>query len=500
MIMRKGIFINYAWRVTLIIALAGCDKENDSAASVSSEEVQIEVEYPKMESWNTEEINYTRNENGNRVLLKDETDGLDMEVCTLPDTIKRATTRWTNIDNNTMFRVVAYACTSAAAITTANYKGYGDYQLLSNGTVKTIRNMTLPVGTYTFVCYSYGNSATMSAFNNSTTTTTATNGQNFMTCIMPNITIPNTGTQYTLSNITFRNRSAKYRIKVTAESGRMDKITGCSATLSLPLKSLTYTFTNNMISPNEPNGSFNVTWTNPNGMTVYSDYIYILSMNPGDITIKLNATIGGKAFANKSVKLSDLILKPNGIYCSNISFTTTEGYIVAGAFWARGNLYKDGNQYKLYNSTETYVADANSGAFFTCNNPNPYPNRDIQAPWTDVNDPCRKVELLSSTSKWRLPNENEVNNLLNTSYQMDATISGITGYLFGNILFLPYSGYIPQGGTNHVEKGERGLFWYTPGTMFSFSGKAHNAGSGIGSIPWDTFPKNSYAIRCVRNI
>lgn len=492
--------MNYAWCVALIITLVGCDKENESAASINSQEVQIEVECPKMDSWSTEEINNTRNEYGNRALQKDETDGLDMIVCTVPDTIRKATTRWTNIDNNTVFRVVAYACASAAAISTANYKGYGDYQYSTNGTVNIIKNLTLPIGTYTFVCYSYGRSVTMSDFSNSTTTIAATNGQNLMTCIKPNISIQNTGIRYTLSNITFTNRLARYRILVTAQSGRMDNITSCSATLTLPLKSMIYSFTNDRISANEPGGSINIAWTNPNAMAVHSQYVYILPMNQEKITVNLNITIGGKAFTNKSVTLSGLTLNPSQRYCSNVSFTTTEGYIVAGAFWAPGNLYKDGNQYKLYNSTETYVADANSGAFFTCNNPNPYPNRDIQAPWTDVNDPCRKVELLSSTSKWRLPNENEVNNLLNTSYQMDATISGITGYLFGKILFLPYSGYIPQGGTNHVEKGERGLFWYTPGRMFSFSGKAHNAGSGIGSIPWDTFPKNSYAIRCVRNI
>lgn len=480
--------MNYAWCVVLIITLVGCDKENESAASINSQEVQIEVECPKMDSWSTEEINNTRNEYGNRVLQKDETDGLDMKVCTLPDTIRRATTRWTNIDNNTVFRVVAYACSSAAAITTSNYKGYGDYQLLSNGTVKTLRNITLPVGTYTFVCYSYGNSSAMSAFNNSTTTTTATNGQNFMTCIIPNINIPDTETKYTLSNITFRNRSTRYRIKVTAQSGRMDKITSCSATLSLPLKSLTYTFTNNVISPNEAKGSFNVTWTNPNAMTVYSDYVYILSMNPGNITIKLNATIGGKAFTNKSVALSNLILKPNGIYCSNVSFTTTAGYIVAGAFWARGNLYLNkSNAFTFQSDTHIYSSNLSDNGYWGWNVLDPQDRATKNTSWSDGRDPCRKI------AGWRSPTSAELTALKSVTYK-DETRSGVKGRLFNGILFLPKCGYRWGSNGSLLENTTRGLYWCNSGTISYFLDFRDNAETIMNA----TAANDGLSLRCVK--
>lgn len=488
MIMSKRIFINYAWCMAFIIVVTSCDKEFDSAASISNQEVQIEVECPKMGSWSTEEINYTRSENSNKVLQKDETDGLDMEVCTLPDTIRRATTRWTNIDNNTVFRVVAYACSSAATITTSNYKGYGDYQLLSNGTVKTLRNITLPVGTYTFVCYSYGNSSAMSAFNNSTTTITATNGQNFMTCIRPNINIPDTGTKYTLSNITFRNRSTRYRIKVTAQSGRMDKITSCSATLSLPQKSLTYTFTNDVISPNEANGSFNVTWTNPNAMTVYSDYVYILSMNPGNITIKLNATIGGKAFTNKSVALSNLILKPNGIYCSNVSFTTTAGYIVAGAFWARGNLYLNkSNAFTFQSDTHIYSSNLSDNGYWGWNVLDPQDRATKNTSWSDSRDPCRKI------AGWRSPTLAELTALKSVTYK-DETRSGVKGRLFNGILFLPKCGYRWGSNGNLLENTTRGLYWGNGVTSY-FLDFRDNAET----ITNATAANDGLSIRCVKN-
>ena len=43
---------------------------------------------------------------------------------------------------------------------------------------------------------------------------------------------------------------------------------------------------------------------------------------------------------------------------------------------------------------------------------------------------------------------------------LDATSNGVTGYLFGNTLFLPYSGYVPE--TSYVENELRGLLWSTP--------------------------------------
>lgn len=63
-------------------------------------------------------------------------------------------------------------------------------------------------------------------------------------------------------------------------------------------------------------------------MSVYSGYIYLLPQTSANATVKLNLTIGGKAFTNKSVTLSGLTLTANNTYYTNVSFTTTEGYII----------------------------------------------------------------------------------------------------------------------------------------------------------------------------
>ena len=92
-----------------------------------------------------------------------------------------------------------------------------------------------------------------------------------------------------------------------------------------------------------------------------SGYIYLLPQTSANATIILNLTIGGIAFTNRSISLSGLTLTANNTYCTNVSFTTTEGYIIGGALWANGNLYKSNNQYLFYSSTENIVSKLHLG-------------------------------------------------------------------------------------------------------------------------------------------
>ena len=429
----RGIF----YIVTILLA-AGCGKEEETE-NVFSDGILIEVEAPQTNGWSTEEITGTRSGREKAIEVKGK-DGLDMEISTLHDNGAtgtaegEATTRWANMDDNIVFRVVAYKSATAAGISTSNYAGYGDYNAIA-------------------------------AFTNGSVSVPATNGQNFMTYVKPGVVINNIGSRYTLSGIVFKHHCARYRVQAIAQSGRMGKITACAGTLTLPKHNATYTFTNGTFTTQATTGTINLTWDNPNAMSAYSGYIYLLPQTSANVTVKLNLTIGGKAFTNKSVTLSGLTLTANNTYYSNVSFTTTEGYIIGGALWANGNLYKSSNQYLFYSSTEKYEARAESGAFFICNTLNPYPDITTPTtPWTEANDPCRKVT--NAAGKWRLPTLTEVHQLVNSKYIVGATLNGITGYKFGNTLFLPYSGYVPQYGSPYTESGLRGLFWSTPGTAF----------------------------------
>ena len=98
-----------------------------------------------------------------------------------------------------------------------------------------------------------------------------------------------------------------------------------------------------------------------------------------------------------------------------------------------------------------------------------------------------------------MPTLTEVHQLVSSKYIVGATLNGITGYKFGNTLFLPYSGYVPQQNSPYTESGLRGLFWSTPGTVFIILNPAYQQGE-ISYVDWNIFPQNNYAIRCVRNI
>ena len=80
------------------------------------------------------------------------------------------------MEDNITFRVIAYKCADAADISTTNYAGYGDYRL-SGSSVQTNKKLSLLIGTYTFVCYSFGNLNSLAGFDNSTTNIPVSNGQ-----------------------------------------------------------------------------------------------------------------------------------------------------------------------------------------------------------------------------------------------------------------------------------------------------------------------------------
>ena len=486
---------NMLFHISVVLLIIGCGKYEDSIENPSPNNILVEVEAPQTNGWSTEEIADTRSGITKTVKQKGEYD-LNMEVSTLYYPAGYATdeaaTRWANMEDNITFRFIAYKSATATEISTANYAGYGDYKL-SGSSVQTTKSLILPMGTYTFIVYSYGNSSAITTFTNSSTSVPVTNGQNFMTYVKAGVVINNTGSKYTLSNIVFKHHCARYRVQAIAQAERMGIITACTGTVTLPKHNATYSFTNNALTAQAGSGTINITWSSPNAMSVYSNYTYLLPQASASVTVKLNITIGAKGFTNRSATLSGLTFSANNTYYSNISFSTTEGYIVGGVIWANGNLYKSNGQYLFYNSTEIY---GGSGSCFICNSPEPYPTQTMPtSAWAAENDPCRK--LTNAANKWRMPTLTEIQQLVNSGFTTDVILNGIKGHKIGGVLFLPYSGYWPQSNINgYIESGERGLYWSTPGTAITFSPEYNH----VGYVGWNEFPQNGYTIRCVRNI
>ena len=430
---------NMLFHISVVLLIIGCGKYEDSIENPSPNNILVEVEAPQTNGWSTEEIAGTRSGITKTVKQKGEYD-LNMEVSTLYYPAGYATdeaaTRWANMEDNITFRVIAYKSATATEISTANYAGYGDYKL-SGSSVQTTKSLILPMGTYTFIVYSYGNSSAITTFTNSSTSVPVTNGQNFMTYVKAGVVINNTGSKYTLSNIVFKHHCARYRVQAIAQAERMGIITACMGTVTLPKHNATYSFTNNALTAQTGSGTINITWSSPNAMSVYSNYTYLLPQASASVTVKLNITIGAKGFTNRSATLSGLTFSANNTYYSNISFSTTEGYIVGGVIWANGNLYKSNGQYLFYNSTEIY---GGSGSCFICNSPEPYPTQTMPtSAWAAENDPCRK--LTNAANKWRMPTLTEIQQLVNSGFTTDVILNGIKGHKIGGVLFLPYSGY-----------------------------------------------------------
>lgn len=470
-----------------IASVTGCSK--DEADDTPEEGVLIQVETPRISGWSSEKNVGTRSQEIKTVKQKGD-DGLDMKADLRPDhegtAVNKTTTRWANMNNNTIFRVLAYECTNATNISITNYKGYGDYKLLTNGTIETVKQLIIPTGTYTFVCYSYGDANPIANFNNSTASIAVSHGKNFMTCIKPNININISGSKYTLSNILFKLRCVRYRVVITAESGRMANITSCSGTLTLPSNSATFSFTNDEFIRNSTAGSINLKWNNPNAMSVSSDYIYILPQTSNSITLTISPTIGGKTFTNKSITLPSIRFNRGEIYNTKISFTTTEGYIVGGAFWANGNLYYN-NGYKFYNNTYTYSSSDN--IYWAWNVLNPTDHTTVNTSWEDSRDPCQQI------TGWRSPTHEEASALIALSPTVE-TYPGTTiaGVRFGKILFLPKCGYRYNLNANILQVGSRGLYWLSSGYFLDFY--KNNDSDGV----WlhATTHSDGLSIRCVR--
>lgn len=512
---RNSYIITYIYAALSICCIA-CSSESISPQvdnPIPSDEVLIEVEAPNMDNWNTEVITgssdsastTTKAETGveskqianQTIVLKDKKSGLDMQITTMEDTIIKnregtASTRWTNLNSSTYFRVVAYKCINAATITTSNYAGYGDYQLQAS-TVTTIKTLALPTGTYTFVCYSYGKSTAMNPFSNATSITVS-NGEDLMTCIKPNITIDNLGSIYTLTGIVFQHKCAAYRITAVAQGGRMTNITACSATLILPNSSASYSFTSNELTTNKTAGTLALSWSSPNAMSVNSNYVYILPLSSQSITPNITLTIGGKAFSGKTATINGLTFGGGAIRRTQISFTTTQGYIVGGCFWANGNLHYSNGSYLVYNDPSYYSKSSTAGDYWNWNTLVPCPTLGGRSSWSDTYDPCRKI---SPANTWRSPTNADCDALINTGYVRN-TYNSISGATFGGILFFPYSGLFSTTSTIYSDDGTRGLYWVNSGS--TLNGDFFGFTATEITSTWGSNATTHYmSVRCVKN-
>ena len=113
-----------SYTVFILLFVTGCS--TDETEYFPEDNVLVEVKAPQTDGWSTKDYINTRNYSEKTTVRKEE-DGLNIKIHTLPDTKGAAksgiNTRWANMEDNITFRVIAYKCTDAADISTANYAG-----------------------------------------------------------------------------------------------------------------------------------------------------------------------------------------------------------------------------------------------------------------------------------------------------------------------------------------------------------------------------------------
>lgn len=346
---------------------------------------------------------------------------------------------------NIRFRLLAYK----NSISAANYAGQCDY--LTNGSgvaAAQTTTMKLKAGNYVFVCYSYGTSAALAAFNGaSTTTISVANGHDFMTWKSAAVSVtPNANGQYSLSGITFTRMCSQLEICVQATGfPSSNNVTSCAATVSgLSNTPANWSIGAADISTTGTSGSVNISWPGINSATVYSNKAIILPASNRQVT----------------VKLTTLRANNNTNYDNKVSVTTAARQFVKGGYyritlkvepnsipacsynWAKGNLKSSGvlvsSQTELggyfgWNTTSTAAGVYNSGNYST------------------TNDPCNQV---APKGTWYTPSLDQLKNLMNC--QSGGWEQG--RYFASRTIFFPARGYRESGGSVKDKSGG-GYYW-----------------------------------------
>lgn len=483
--------------ILLLVILGGCiGDELPVKRSTTDGLIPIEASVDNIHGWQTGRNVSSRSLlPGDTVPINEKTGVLSgLAMINTPDTHSTpASTRAASMGTGVRFRMIAYRCATAATITTASYANYGDYQVTDGaGTTVATKVLALQEGTYTFVCYSYGDGNTLPAFNQNALTLSIGQGKDFMTCIKEGVQVATYGKSFLLNNIHFSRRCSRLAIRVAVDTQRMAAITACSATLQLPDSTATYTFTTDALAADATASNIAVTWTTPKGTSVLSNNVYVLPQTAKNLILTLNPTIGGKSITNVSATITGQTLLQQTAYECKVSLNTSH-YIVGGAIWAQGNLRYAGGSYQFYPQTYTYSYNENGGDYWPWNSLTCSPTGTSATTWSDARDPCKKV---SPANTWRTPTETEAAQLKSAGYSK-TMVSGVLGYTFGGILFFSYSGHFAAETKVMSDKDTRGLYWTTSsgvgnGSFWGFT-------DGECNVNWPSNMANhGMCIRCVR--
>lgn len=376
-----------------------------------------------------------------------------------------AQTRATPLPTGTKFRVILYKENDVSA---TGYISHKDCKIGSTAPVFEL----YPGSTYTFVCYTYGTSADLPAFNKDVTavsTTTAT--QNLM-YVKQNHTIGDNYHALTLNLV-----HVFSKITAIADATADDyKIKACNATFAT-----SYEATMSLTDGSLTKGSSitpNVAWLSLDATKITSQPLYVYT-NDNSVNLNFNSiTIDDHTLNNVKITFNQ-ILEVNKTYTLKVFFSQKG---VGGTklsnlsvYWAPGNLIGTPNgdgtfSYSFASTREYYSGDVNGGDYWCWSTASPMVHiKDTTT--TAYVDAC---QLVPPAGTWRLPTKEEFMILGNQTNSVWTTReNSINGRYFGtdvvptsgtvdNFLFLPAAGYIFSEGESSsfiLDCNSSGSYW-----------------------------------------
>ena len=338
---------------------------------------------------------------------------------------------------NARYRLLAYR----GAISSANYAGQGDFTTDDSGKATvTGDQLFLAAGEYTFVCYSLGKDEVLPTFDSTTTLISVSQGDDFMSCIQSNVAVEaNADGKFVLNN-TFTRQCAQVILEVSVAGFPDNTINACAATMNnMNDNSITWDFKlSPVLTTSGTSGSVDFAWTTLGTNLVASDGQIVLPISQRNLSITLTTlTVGTETLNNTIVEIPDVQLNPTKNY--RVTVELDRNYIPIGNYkWAKGNIYKEGNNFYFEATQEAFHDGLTGGTYFDWNTTDVGVGTNNPGNYSMAQDPCASI-LPEGT--WLTPSKEEFNALIdNATPEWDEAAHGMWFGTAPNRLFLPAIG------------------------------------------------------------
>lgn len=427
-----------------LLACVGCNNDMDEKSNIinpdpSGEPITIKAEVAGIDNFEQPTTRSSEEKVRTFVQPLDRNYDTGYDVETTVEPVKSIQTRAGSETLKGMsFRMMAYSGTSISAYT---YVGQGDFRTNDTGVAEPVdgRELEIPSGDYTFVCYSYMDDKEIPAHDPALPFIEVNRGEDFITykSSLVNVKSDSTGV-FTLKGIKFSRQCIKLQVKITASGFDLDTIMACKATLSnLNGPTTNWTLGDLTLSQRGTGGSLDFEWNYPNSSSVISEKKLDLPLDKRNLILTLKEmTIGDYVLKNVVVNIEDQEFLPANDYLLTVKIS--QNYIQVGNYkWAKGNLYKIGNEYKFEANQEDYHKGLEGGGYFGWNTLDFHLPAHNAGAYSIETDPCNYVEPKGT---WVTPSEAATKEL-NTGYELVEGKGAWFGPAGRKRVFLPATGY-----------------------------------------------------------